>query len=80
MLQNVDGCANMAEFIKDVTVEDYSPFKPNQLFTKVWEVKNVGTCTWTPNYALVFSYGDRMSGISPKFINQTVKPGEYHQH
>ncbi len=76
MLKNEDGCANIAEFVKDVTVEDFSPFKPNELFTKVWEVKNIGTCIWSPNYALVFTFGDRMSGISPKYINQTVKPGE----
>ena len=76
MLKNEDGCANIAEFIKDVTIEDFSPFKPNQLFTKIWEVKNIGTCIWTPNYALVFTFGDRMSGITPKFLNQTVKPGE----
>jgi Ig-like domain from next to BRCA1 gene len=76
MLQNEDGCANIAEFIKDVTVEDFSQFKPNQLFTKVWEVRNVGTCTWTPNYSLVFTFGDRMSGMSPKYINQTVEPGD----
>jgi hypothetical protein len=76
MLQNEDGCANIAEFIKDVTVDDFSPFKPNELFTKVWEVKNIGTCIWTSNYALVFTFGDRMNGISPKFLNETVKPGE----
>jgi hypothetical protein len=76
MLINEDGCANIAEFVRDVTVDDFSPFKPNELFTKVWEVKNIGTCIWTPNYALVFTYGDRMSGISPKYLNQTVKPGD----
>jgi len=76
LLQNEHGCSNMAEFVKDVTVEDNSRLKPNQLFTKVWEVKNIGTCIWTPNYALIFTFGDRMSGMSPKYVNQTVKPGE----
>jgi hypothetical protein len=76
LLQGEDGCANIAEFVRDVTIEDDSQLKPNELFTKIWEVKNTGTCIWTPNYALVFTSGDRMSGISPKFINQTVKPGE----
>jgi hypothetical protein len=76
LLLGEDGCANMAEFIRDVTIEDDSELKPNELFTKIWEVKNVGTCTWTPNYALVFTFGDRMSGMSPKYLNQTIKPGE----
>jgi hypothetical protein len=75
-LQSEDGCTNIAEFIKDVTIEDYSTLKPNQLYTKVWEVKNIGTCTWTSNYTLVFTFGDRMSGMSPKYLNLTVKPGE----
>jgi len=66
----------MAEFVKDVTIEDYSQVKPNEVFTKIWEVKNTGTCTWTTTYALVFTLGDRMSGISPKMLNQAVKPGE----
>lgn len=50
--------------------------RPNQLFTKVWEVKNIGTCIWTTSYAIVFTFGDRMSGMSPKFLNQEIKPGE----
>ena len=76
LLQSEDGCSNIAEFIKDVTIEDYSTLKPNQLFTKVWEVKNIGTCIWTSNYTLVFTFGDRMNGMSPKYLNQTVNPGE----
>jgi len=76
LLQNEDGCSNIAEFIKDVTIEDYSTLKPNQLFTKVWEVKNIGTCIWTSKYTLVFTFGDRMNGLSPKYLNQTVNPGE----
>jgi len=76
LLIGSDGCTNIAEFVRDVTVEDYAEFKPNQLFTKVWEVKNVGTCTWTTGYALVFTLGDRMSGMSPKALNKEVKPEE----
>jgi hypothetical protein len=76
LLQGSNGCSNIAEFVKDVTVEDYSQLKPNELFTKIWEVKNIGTCIWSTNYALVFTWGDRMSGISPKMLNQVVKPGE----
>jgi hypothetical protein len=75
-LQNDKQCVDIAEFIKDVTIEDYSQFKPNELFTKVWQVKNVGTCTWTTGYALVFTFGDRMSGISPKYLMKPVQPGD----
>lgn len=75
-LQGDKACSDLAEFIRDVTIEDYSQFKPNELFTKIWEVKNVGTCTWTTAYALVFTFGDRMSGMSPKYLTQPVEPGK----
>ena len=75
-LQGDKECSDLAEFIRDVSIEDYSQFKPNELFTKIWEVKNIGSCTWTTAYALVFTFGDRMSGISPKYLTQPVKPGD----
>ncbi|MCJ7513005.1 MAG: NBR1-Ig-like domain-containing protein [Anaerolineales bacterium] len=30
-------------------------------FTKTWRLKNVGTCTWTSGYELIFDSGDRRS-------------------
>jgi Ig-like domain from next to BRCA1 gene len=80
--QNVDSlvytgkCLNEAEFIKDVTCEDATPMKGGEKFTKVWLLRNTGTCTWTANYLLVFTLGDKMSGESPKPIGKEVKPGE----
>lgn len=71
-----DVCVNAAEFIKDITIPDDTRVKAGQKFTKVWEFKNVGTCIWTPDYALVFVWGDRMGGQSPKPIGVTVQPGE----
>jgi hypothetical protein len=73
-LKNRPGCTNSAEFLGDVTFEDGSRVKPNQFFTKVWKVKNTGTCTWTTRYALVFVKGDRLSGITPKYLLEIVLP------
>ena len=39
-------------------------FQPGNDFTKTWRLQNVGTCSWTPAYALVFVSGDRMHGAA----------------
>jgi hypothetical protein len=49
---------------------------PNVYFAKVWRIKNVGTCTWTPNYAVVFSSGDDFGSSHEAPLNREVKPGE----
>lgn len=70
-----DLCFNAAEFVKDVTFPDNSIVKPKQKFAKIWQLKNIGTCTWTPDYLLVYVWGDQMNGASPISIGQTVPPG-----
>jgi uncharacterized protein YkwD len=54
-------CEDQAVFIKDVTVPDGTFFDPGIKFTKTWQVKNSGTCTWN-GYSLVFAQGDMMNG------------------
>ena len=63
-------------FVDDVTVPDHSIFYPGQTFVKTWRLKNIGTCTWTPDYELVFSSGDMMSGPTSQHLDQRVGPGE----
>ena len=65
-----------AKFIKDITVSDGTVFAPGESFTKTWRVKNIGTCTWTTNYALVIDSGSEMSGVSPTSLTSSVAPGE----
>ena len=43
-----------AAFITDVTVPDGTQFAPGEVFTKTWRLKNIGTCTWTPDYDIAF--------------------------
>jgi uncharacterized protein YkwD len=54
-------CEDQAVFIKDVTVPDGTFFDPGAKFTKTWQVKNSGTCTWN-GYTLVFAQGDMLNG------------------
>ncbi len=64
-----------AQFIADVTVPDGTRFSAGSVFTKTWRLKNIGTCTWTTSYALIFSSGDRMGGASPVSFPVNVAPG-----
>jgi hypothetical protein len=60
----------------DVTIPDGTDMNPGEAFTKVWRLKNGGSCTWTSDYDLVFVSGDNMS--SPAEVQVTggsVPPG-----
>jgi len=67
---------NWAKFVKDVTVPDGSEFRPGEAFTKTWRLQNIGSCTWTSDYALVFSNGNAMDGPASQKLGSTVRPGE----
>ncbi len=51
---------DQAQFIADVTVPDGTKMIPRQTFKKTWRLRNLGSCTWDANYALVFSGGDAL--------------------
>lgn len=63
-------------FVTDVTVPDGTTFKPDQDFRKTWRLKNIGTCTWTKDYDLVFVSGNRMTGDKATPLTTSVKPGQ----
>lgn len=67
---------NWAQFLNDVSVPDGSQFVPGATFVKSWRLKNIGTCTWTPDYQLVFSGGSPMNGPASISINENVPPGD----
>jgi len=45
-------------------------------FDKSWRLQNIGTCTWQPNYRVIFYSGDQMGGPNSQTLNKTVAPGE----
>ncbi len=65
-----------ADFVADVTYPDGSVIGRNAPFTKVWRIKNVGTCSWTTSYALVFVDGEAMSAPVAIALPGTVNPGQ----
>jgi hypothetical protein len=68
---------NLASFVSDVTTPDDTVITVNNPFTKIWRLKNVGSCTWTSGYQLVFDSGDSMGGpASQQLTAGTVAPGQ----
>ena len=65
-----------ADFVTDVTIPDGTVLDPNESFTKTWRLKNSGTCSWTPSYAVVFNNGDSMSGPATQALVGNVNPGQ----
>lgn len=70
-----DSC-DKAQFVADVTVPDGATFSSGASFTKTWRLRNVGSCTWTTSYQLVFFSGEQMG--APLFMNfsMNVAPGQ----
>jgi len=56
-----DACDNL-QFLYDQTIPDGTSVKGGETFTKLWAVKNVGTCTWDEGYTLVRIAGDNAVG------------------
>lgn len=64
------------EFVMDVTVPDGTMYAPGTSFVKTWRLRNVGSCTWTPDYSLVFRGGNAMGASGVVHLNSTVYPGQ----
>lgn len=70
------GYCDWAKFISDVTVSDGAYFPAGTPFVKTWRLQNIGTCTWTTSYSLVYYSGEQMGGVTPVMMPKEVKPGE----
>ncbi|MHC1785033.1 MAG: NBR1-Ig-like domain-containing protein [Anaerolineaceae bacterium] len=67
---------NWAQYISDVTIGDGTEITANNNFTKTWRLKNIGSCTWTSGYRLIFDHGDRMGAPDSTVITAgSVPPG-----
>jgi len=67
---------NQADFVKDLSLSDWTTVSTGEAITKGWRLKNVGSCTWTTDYDLVFVDGKSMGAATRIGLNETVKPGE----
>jgi len=64
-----------AQYVNDITVPDGTTFLPGQTFTKIWRMRNIGSCTWNSSYTLVYVSGDRFHNTRAVPLPKVVKPG-----
>ena len=64
------------KFVKDVTIPDGTQLAGGEVFTKTWRLQNRGTCTWTPDYMLVFTSGESMGAATAIRLPGYVAPGQ----
>jgi hypothetical protein len=70
-------CAYSAAFVADVTVPDNSVQAPGVAFTKVWRLRNTGTCAWGPGTevdSLAFAGGSQLGAPSVVPIAAVIRP------
>lgn len=60
----------------DITIPDDMLLDPGKTFTKIWRLKNIGTCTWTKNYSAAFFSGDQMGAPVAVSMAGDVAPGQ----
>jgi hypothetical protein len=66
---------DLAEFVMDVNYSDGANVNVGKTFTKTWQLKNIGTCTWDTNYSIVFVSGDDLNAPAAVSLTGSVPPG-----
>jgi hypothetical protein len=67
---------NWAKYITDVTIPDGTEINTNNLFDKIWRIQNIGSCTWTSGYKIIFDHGDQMNApLEAQLTTGTIAPG-----
>jgi len=74
-LATVSRC-DAAEFVADVTFPDGSFVSRGSTFTKIWRIKNTGTCTWSTSYALVYDSGEKFDAANAVSLPTSIAPGQ----
>jgi len=67
---------DQVQFVSDLTAPDGTTFAPDAAFTKTWRLKNIGTCTWSTTYALVWVGGDAIGAPGSVKLPVSVAPGK----
>ena len=60
----------------DITIPDGTEMTLNENFSKTWRLKNVGSCTWTRQYAVIFFSGNSLRALHTHYLLQEVEPGD----
>ncbi len=71
------GKCNAAFFVGDIgPIVDGSTVKANSQFTKTWDVRNIGICTWDRRYKLIYFSGQHMNGPNSVDFPEIVPPNK----
>jgi hypothetical protein len=72
-----DQPCDVATFVEDITIPDYTEVKAGESFLKTWRIMNEGSCVWNSNYKIVFDHGDQMNApAEAALISNEVYPGQ----
>ncbi|MFN2198526.1 MAG: NBR1-Ig-like domain-containing protein, partial [Anaerolineales bacterium] len=74
--QGGSACTDIAAFYGDLTVPDDTVYYQQTDFTKGWELRNNGTCTWDAGYRLVFNSGDPLGAPLTNPLPGQIEPGQ----
>jgi hypothetical protein len=66
-------CFNLM-YLKDVTIPDGTEMKSGEVFTKTWQVQNIGGCAWRAGFTFRHVGGDPMSG-QPLTLTEAIPTG-----
>jgi hypothetical protein len=62
--------------IKELNVPAGSDIPANGRFTKVWRIRNTGSCTWSTSYALIYDGGEKFYIQDAIAFPGSVVPGQ----
>jgi hypothetical protein len=68
-------CTPNLKFVRDVTIPDGTTISAGENFTKTWEIKNTGTCTWTVQFALTYRQGTIPATVISVPLSETAPGG-----
>ena len=60
----------------DVAIPDGTVMDPGELFTKIWRIRNAGSCVWTDQYHISWFSGDDLGTSQTVPILENVNPGD----
>lgn len=70
-------CTDYAAYVADITIPDGTMVPPKTTFTKTWAIRNAGSCTWTPEYSMVWIGGDLKGNPNKVPLTSTnILPGQ----
>ncbi len=66
----------LAEILAEINAPQNSLLPNGAAFVKTWNIKNAGTCPWSPQFSLVLAGGDPMGLAASYPLGSQVAPGE----